>query len=205
MLEEVVAALREWAGDVAWHRKDVLALLECMGSSVERATALGCLGNDDDVGQASDEAVALEEAPAAKAVAISCQVLRDHCPTLSNDFTRKRSMIGRIDPWQAIAQYSDRGAAHCHAGLVRNAVDPEGQPTDDDHPLAGQLAGELLSHLPAVARGSARPNDRHAGAALLGQCAEVVNLLRWLGNVAEWIEVLVGLWCGVIDLLHDLC
>jgi len=49
------------------------------------------------------------------------------------------------------------------------------------------------------------PTIATAGAAFPGQCAEVVNLLRWLGNMAEWIEVLVGLWCGVIDLLHDLC
>lgn len=114
-------------------------------------------------------------------------------------------MIGRIDSRQAITQHSDRRATHCHAGLVRNAVDPESEPTDDDHPLTGQLASELLRHFPAIARGPARPNDRHARAALLGQRAEIVNLLRWLGNVAEWIEVLVGLWCGVIDLLHDLC
>ena len=87
-------------------------------------------------------------------------------------------MIGRIDPWQAITQHSDRRATHCHAGLVCNAVNPEGEPTDDNYPLAGQLAGELLRHFPAIARGPARPNDRHAGAALLGQCAEVVNLLR---------------------------
>ena len=114
-------------------------------------------------------------------------------------------MIGWIDPWQAIAQHSDRRASHRYAGLVRNAVNPESKPADDDHPLAGQLASELLRHFPAIARGPARPNDSHARAAFLRQCAEVVNLLRWLGNMAEWIEVLVGLWCGVIDLLHNLC
>ena len=61
LLDELVAALRIGVGDVAGDSINRLALSEGVGGGIERAGFLSGFDHNDDIGEARDKAIAVEE------------------------------------------------------------------------------------------------------------------------------------------------
>jgi hypothetical protein len=123
---------------------------------VQGSAAATGLDDDDTEGEPGDNAVPLGEQPGPW---LACQGgFAEQSAVLHNLF-RQPGVLGRVDGIQPRGADSDGSPAGVESSAMGRCINPACQAADDRHSGAGEAAGELLRHLPAIKRAMPGTDD----------------------------------------------
>ncbi len=156
--EKSVAALRHSAVDSTGDGEDFPVLFAGKSSGDQGSTSFGRLDDDHAERQSGHDSVALGKGTALGRL-VGMQFGDDGA--LSDNFSGKAFVFGRVDVEQAAAEHGDRPSTRLERTAVGGGVDTSGESGDDREPGQRQPSPQLFANFFAVVGGVPRTDDRN--------------------------------------------